>query len=464
MNSAIITIAAVAIAIALVSVILFQLSKGKSAKTSKKPQQKNRAAIIKSAMQKLAQNPQDINALASIAQLYYEEENWAKALSPYSTLASLAPSRPDKIDEYETSLRAGVCALKLNQPDAAMKSLITARNLRPSSAEANYNLGLLYFSQKDYEKAVQMLRVAVQSSPQNIQATKYLGIALQKTNHFTDALQMLRKALDVYPSDKELLFAVGECFYETGRQENALKVFLHLRADPTFGPQSALYSGIIHTQMEMNDKAAEDFEIGMKHQNVPQDIYLETRYRYAILLLKLQDIPHAMALLKEIQNVHPGYKDSTALISRYQELNNNRNLQTYLLAGQSEFILLCRKIVSQFYVGAKVKISEITAIDDYVDIVTEVDTAKWADIVIFRFFRTQNAIGELPIRDFYGKIKELKAGRGGCFTAGSFSEGAKRFIEGRPIDLFARDGLKRVLDRLSVGGKAPSAKASRKQK
>ena len=455
MNSTIFTVAAVAIAVVFVSAIILMLSKGKKpASAPKNAVRKDRASIIRSATQKLAQNPRDIQALTAIGDLYYEEENWQKAIGAYNTLLSLVSSNPGKIDEFQCNLRHGVCALKMGQPAIAMKSLVAARTSRPSSTEANYHLGMLYFEQKDYEKAAQMLRIAAQATPQNPQAIKYLGIALQRTSHFTEALQALRKVLDVYPGDKELLFAVGECFYETSRMDNALKVFVHLRADPVYGPRSALYAGMIHTQLEMYDKATEDFEIGLKHQNVPQDIYVELRYRYALLLIKMQDLVQATQLLKEIRKVQPGYKDTTALIQRYQELNNSRNLQVYLLANQNEFIMLCRKIVSQFYAGAKVKITDVSPVEDHVDILTEIDTTKWADTVIFRFFRAQNTLGEIPVRDLYGRIKELKAGRGVCFTGGTFSEGAKQFVEGRPIDLYGREGLKRLLDRIGLTRKA----------
>ena len=452
-----ITVAAVAVAVVLVSAILLQVTKGKKrAPAAPNAEQKNRASILKSATQKLAQNPRDIQALTTIGDLYYSEENWEKAFGAYNTLLSVAASQPDKVDAFQCNLRHGVCALNMDQPAVAMKSLTAARNLRPSSPEANYHLGMLYFTQKDYEKATPMLRIASQTTPPNTQAIKYLGIALQKTSHFTEAIQSLRKVLDAYPGDKELLFAIGECFYETDRMDNALKVFVRLRADPTYGPQSALNAGIIHTQLEMFDKAAEDFEIGLKHQNVPHDIFVETRYRYALLFVKTQDIARAVSLLKEVQNVHPGYKDTTALISRYQELNANRNLQTYLLAGQSEFIILCRQIVSQFYPGAKAKITDVTPVQDYVDIVAEVDTPKWADTVIFRFFRTQGAIGELPVRDLYGRIKELKAGQGNCFSSSAFSEGAKKFVEGRQINIYSGEALKRILNKVGLkrGAKA----------
>lgn len=450
MNSTI-TIVSVFLALALASLVLLLTTRRKDGNIDKKPLRKDRAAIIKSASQKLAQNPRDIQALSSIGDLYYEEQNWEKALGAYNSLINLIPTHPGTINEFECFLRYGVCAIKMKRFDEALKSLLSARKLNASNPELNYNLGYLFYLQKEYEKAVSPLRIALSSNPDNIQVRRCLGLVLQKLNHYRESLSMLHKVLESSPEDKEVLFSMAESFYETGSMEQALKIFVHLRADPVFGPQAALYSGIIHTQVEMNEKAVEDFEIGLRHQNVPASIAVELRYRYAQLLIKMQELSKATVLLKDIQKIKPGYKDVHSLISRYQELNQNRNLQVYLMSGQNDFTMLCRKIVSQFYKNAQVKVTDISVQGDYTDIVTDIDTPKWTDVVIFRFFRSQGTIGELALRDLYGKIKDLKAGKGICFSAGSFSDESKRFIEGRPIDLYNKDALKRILDNVDSG-------------
>ena len=182
-----------------------------------------------------------------------------------------------------------------------------------------------------------------------------------------------------------------------------------------------------------------------------KEINNELLYKMAVTLIKYQDIPRALGTLKDLQKITPGYKDVPALILRYQELNQNKNLQTYLMAVQSEFVSLCRKIVVQFYPGAKVKITDISVFADYTDIVSEIDTPKWSDIVIFRFFRSQGSVGELLLRDFHGRIKDLKAGKGICMSAGVFSDESRRFTEGRPIDLFDKDQLNRILNSVDSG-------------
>ena len=121
------------------------------------------------------------------------------------------------------------------------------------------------------------------------------------------------------------------------------------------------------------------------------------------------------------------------------------------MAVQSEFVSLCRKIVIQFFPGAKVKITDISVFADYTDILAEIDTPKWSDIVIFRFFRSQGAVGELLLRDFHGRIKDLKAGKGICLSAGTYTDESRKFTEGRPVDLYDKERLNRILNAVDTG-------------
>ncbi len=445
-----ITLVLVVIVSSLAILLLSFLGRKKERKGPKKEKRKDRATIIRDASKRLAANPRDPEGLQAMGNLHYQEQEWDKAYAAYEVLVNLAPSHP-KLDEFECSLRLGVSAIKTNRLQEAIKGFLLARKIKTDHFEVNYNLGYICYLQKDYEKAIPFLKQALILDTENVLAQRYMGFSLHKAHHYREALAYLKKAIDLQPDDKEALFAMAECLYESGATERALKIFSHLRPDPNLGPQSALYAGIIHSQTNQHDKAAVDFDIGLKHEGIPQDIANELRYKLAVTLIKSQDLSRAITVLKEIQKTTPGYKDTAALIVRYQELNQNKNLQVYLMAVQSEFITLCRKIVVQFFPGARVKITDIAVFADYSDIVAEIDTPKWSDIVIFRFFRSQGSVGELLLRDFHARIKDLKAGKGVCLSAGVYSEESRRFTEGRPIDLYDKDRLNKILNSVDTG-------------
>ncbi len=443
----IIFILSVFIIVTVVSILLI------STKTMKKSNagsnfSKNRVAALKAASKKLAQNPNDATALRTIGDIYYEEQNWEKSYNAYAPLINSMYTK-SSTEQFEISTRCGISALKTLRFTEAKKALLHAKTINPNHFDVNYNLGSIFYSQKEYEKAAPFLRKALVVQPDNSTAMEYFGYTMQHLRKYQDALQCLKKVLDVHPENKEVLFAMGECFYEIGSNEQALKIFTHLRLSPGIGPKAALYSGLIRVRSDQIDKAIEDFSIGLKHEDAPLETVNELRYNLANAFIKAQDLQKGLIQLREIQAKSPAYKDVASLIVRYQELNQNKNLHIYLIAGQSEFVGLCRKIVSKFFSRAKVKIVDITVLATHTDIVAEIDTPKWSDLVIFRFFRSQTSVGELLLRDFHGRVKEMKAGKGICMTAGVFTEEARHFCDGRPLDLFDKPRLNKVLNAIS---------------
>ena len=205
---------------------------------------KNKAAVIREATKRLAQNPNDSTALLMVGDIYFQDQDWEKAYASYAPLLDQMGGRIPS-EQFEISLRYGISALKTDRFVEAKKGLLLAKNINPNHFEINYNLGYIYYIQKEYEKAVPFLRKALLGQPDNVMALKYLGYTLQSLRKYQEALPSLKKVLDVQPDNKEALFAMGECFYEVGSNDQALKIFTHLRVSPEVGPRAALYAGLI---------------------------------------------------------------------------------------------------------------------------------------------------------------------------------------------------------------------------
>jgi tetratricopeptide (TPR) repeat protein len=427
---------------------------GRPGRTDKKLASRDRGQILKEANRRLAANPRDHAALAALGALAWEEQDWERALKAYSTLAESGAGSAD-VDEFQANARYGIAALRLSRPDDAYRGLMVARTFKQDDFDVDYNLGVIEYQKKAYEKAVSLLRQAASLNPEHPQAFRYLGHALFKIKAYKESLSALRKAIDLEPDDKETLFTAAECYYELGNLEQALKIFTHLRADPAMGPSAALFAGTIHLNQRLYDRAIADFEIGLRHQDAKIDTVLELKYRLSAAFLRTQDIGKAVSLLAEIQAAYPNFKDVPSLLAKYRELNSNRNLQVYLIGTASEFVTLCRRITLLFFPKAKVKITDISVqANDWADILAEVETSKWSDIILFRFIRSQGTVGELAVRDFHARVKDLKAGKGYCITAGVFSDEAKRFVEARLIDLIEKQTLMGVLNTIDTRAKS----------
>ena len=402
------------VAIALVGAIVFLiLTRSKSGAISKSGKNsRDKDAIIRDANKRLAQNPNNPQALFAMGAVYFEDENWDKAMKTYMNLADIiGAGQIAGIDKFEVYLRYGLSAQKLNMIDHALKAFSMAKTFRQDNFEVNYALGVLEFDRNNYEKAVQMLQHARTQDPDSPAVLRYLGHALFRLKKPKDAMNFIRKAIDIAPEDKESLYTLAECYHEANQSEQALRIYGHLRADPAMGPQACLNAGNIHLGFKRSEAAIQSFEIGLKHQNIKADIYAELRYRLATTHISENQIGKAIPVLKSLKADNPSYKDVNVLLAKYQELNANKNLQIFLLAPSADFIALCRRMVLTYFPKAKVKITNISVNkNEWVDILAEVDTPKWSDLIMFRFIRTQRAIGELIVRDLHSQLKEVKAG------------------------------------------------------
>ncbi|MDR2101181.1 MAG: tetratricopeptide repeat protein [Treponema sp.] len=422
---------------------------------------KGEGAALKEANKRLAQNPRDPEALAVMGDRYFRQGAWDQAFKTYQALLE-SPGSNSGVDEFEANKRFGLAAMKLGFNDEAYRGLFAAHAKKSDDFECNFNLGALEFQRKNYDKAIYLLQNARRIDPEHPPTLRYLGHAFFKNKKYKEAMAFIRKAIDLAPDDKESIYTLGECYYDANQTEQALKIFSHLRPDPVMGPSASLISGTINMEMRQYDQAVEDFEIGLKHANIKPETMLDLKYRLATVYLKKNEIPKALACLKDIQMQNPAYKDVSILIGKYGELNANKNLQIFLMAPSADFVALCRKIVMGYYQRAKVKITNISVNkNEWADILAEVDTPKWSDVVMFRFIRTQGAIGELIVRDFHSHLKEVKAGKGLCITVGNFSEEAKRYTEARLIDLIEKDRLLAMLNSVDARPAAAQARAKK---
>ena len=409
--------------------------------------QKARRFIIRECSKKLAHDPRNVQALTTLGDLYYDEQNWDKAFPLYNLLFDLIPTHVE-IDAGKTAARQGISAFHIERFEDAERGLLAACKFEPDNFDANFYLGRLMYQKNEYEKAVLCLRKARSINPESTETDEPLGLSYFKSQHYRESIPFLRRVLDEDPTDKDALFAIATAMDKTGYGDKALKVFMHLRPDPQYGAQSCLSAGLIHEHANQYQLAQQDYEIGLKLENVPLDLVTMLRYRLANAHLAQKNIGKALTYLKEIQDTVPGYKDVPALIQRYQELNTNANLQTYIMSPTADFVALCRRFVTSYYSDATVKIEDAAVTQEFVEILCTVDTPRWEDSELFRFYRSTGAIGELYVREFHSKLRDIKCDKGFCITAGAFTEGAHKFSEGRPIDLIEKDRLVSMLKKL----------------
>ena len=443
---------AVIVALLLVSIIVgVKNIKRKEDKkdVSQKIQKKGKSAVLKEAEKKLAHDPHNVPSLELIGDIYYSEKNWEKVWGVYKTLYDISTAHPE-IDIVKCALRMGIAAFGLDKNEDAVSALMLCIKKDPNNFDCNLFLGKALMKANTFDKAVFCFKKCKVLQPENSEVNSLLGTALFKSQKYRDCLPFLKRVLDENPGNKEILFDMAVAMTECGMGDKALKVFMHLRPDPEFGPQACLEAGKMHERVKDFASAVKDYEIAMRLPSVPDQIMLQIKYRLANTCIAMNDISKALTLLRQIQAAKQGYKDVDALVTRYAELNQNKNLQTYLMSGTSDFVALCRKFIATYYKDAFVKVEDVQVASESVEIVCEVETSKWEAKQMFRFYRTQNVIGDINVRDFHSKLRDTKCDNGVCISIGGFSDSAHKYIDGRPVDLIEKDELVKILKRINM--------------
>ena len=410
--------------------------------------EKDQKTLLSEANKRLASNPKDRGALKIIADVHYDMGNYDKAMKTYRLLLDSA-ALDSSLDDFEINLNYGLSCMHCKSHKEAYKALAFAREKHPDRFEINASLGKLEYLRKAYEKSLLFLKKAIAVQPDHEESLKYYGQALFKLKKYREAQSYLKQRITSHPEDKEAVFALACCYYELNQHDLALKFYTHLRADPLWGPNSALYAGTIYQKRNEHPKAATDYGIGLRHETIQPAIHQELLYRQANAFNHMGDLTSALESLNTLSSLNPGYKDTDNLIKQYSELNRNKKLRLYLRASISDFNTLCRQLTNIIIPDAKIKVMDIkVAQNNYVDMLTEVRARKWEDIILFRFGRTEGNLGELSVRELYARMKEVHAGRGFYLSPGSFSTESTNFVEARLIDLIDKSQLVKLLGRL----------------
>ncbi len=440
---------------ALVLVILMGIKgspKGKKEKgVSDKIQKKGKSSIIREAEKKLSHDPKHVPSLELLGKIYYEEKNWDKVYGIYKTLFELSTTQIG-INRAFVTLYYGIACFELDKIDESLNVLMSAMKQEPESFDANFYLGKALYKKGGFDKAIVCFRKAKLIKPENVEVMEFIALCFYQMKKYKEALPFLKRVLDDKPDDKQLLFFAAISMTECGMGDKALKIFMHLRPNAQFGAQSCLEAGKMHERVKDFQTAIQDYSIALKLENVNEQTELQIRYRLANTYLAINDISKALDHLRFIQSKKSGYKDVDALVMRYQELRQNKNLQTYLMAGTSDFVALCRKLISIYHSEGFVKIEDVSVASETVEIICHVESPKWTAKEIFRFYRNQNSMGDIYVREFHTKLRDTKCDLGLCVTMGSFSDSAHKYIEGRPIDLIEKDQLTKLLKKINLLG------------
>jgi tetratricopeptide (TPR) repeat protein len=159
----------------------------------------------------------------------------------------------------------GMAYYRNNQPEKALKALVTASQLDANDAEIRFNLGTVRRQMRDYPGAVADLEVAVRLKPDDAQYANNLGVAYRFANRYDDAAKAFQKAIALSPDDASFHFNLAVVYRrQTAKNPDVIpQAIAEYEKATSLDPTSAdgwWDLGLMYKADHQNDKAIAAFQ------------------------------------------------------------------------------------------------------------------------------------------------------------------------------------------------------------
>ncbi|HXX54049.1 MAG TPA: tetratricopeptide repeat protein [Thermodesulfovibrionales bacterium] len=140
-------------------------------------------AVFDEVRQELQKNPDDVDALFHLADLYERNGQYAEAIETYKHLTKIKPNAG------YVYFKMGTAYDRLNRPEEAIQAFKKSVHYMPNHAVAYNNMGIAYGRLNKYQEEIAALKKAVQLRPSYSSARYNLGVTYLKIGNKKAALQ-----------------------------------------------------------------------------------------------------------------------------------------------------------------------------------------------------------------------------------------------------------------------------------
>lgn len=452
----IIIILVVVIFIAMIfTFILTRKKKKKIEKKLKEIDKESKLLAIDDLRKIIKKDPYNFVARDKLADLLINNQSYLSAIKEYLIILDHSQGN-DEIKETIYSNKIANVYLMIENYDEAKKYFLVTKSKDDLNVEANIKLGDLEMLNNNFDKADFYYNLAYKIEPENFELMKKYGICNFKMNNFKDANEKLIKYLQGNKNDEETLFYFAYSHYQLNNFDEAIKNFMELRMSETYSAEALYILGSIRLNQRKYTQAIEDFNNCLIKGNFnDMNKVADINYLIAECYFKDNEILKATEFWQKVYEINPNYKDVKVKLDNYSDITSNYMLEMYLIGSVNQFVKIC-KMIAQYYINhfssfkGKIEFLEInTSTEGSMEILAEVTSGNFIELNLFVFLRSATTIGDMTIREHYNTLKEKKADKGICVTAGNFSESVKVFVESRMIKLIDRDQLVDILEKIN---------------
>ncbi len=171
-------------------------------------ERKNYAKAVEYFTQMMVLEPDNVDTMLKIAEVYSAEKKWDEAL--------IWTQKAAADEDYAGAAYqcAGDIYLGKNEYDEAIAAYNKALGYGPENKDALCGLGRAYAFKKNYITAKETLHKALELDKENADVLYYLGLCWQEENDFYRAMDFYTKALRIQPGFPEVYNNIGKLYYD----------------------------------------------------------------------------------------------------------------------------------------------------------------------------------------------------------------------------------------------------------
>ncbi len=402
---------------------------------------------IKIAKQIISKDPKNYLAHYYLGKAYIKDNRPELAIIEYKTVDENALFG-EGIDEVQFRKEYAKLLLKYNQQNEALKNFLLLTKQSPNDPDNYYQAGLIYEQQNRYDIALGLMQKCAILDKKHAKAHAEIGLMFYRTKKFNEAKKEIDIALKLSPDTYSSYYYLGKIYKDAKDIGSALKAFEKAQRDPDTKQKAIIEHGACYLVANKLDSAIIDFQRAIElDKNNTQQETLYARYFLGNCYEKIRKIDKAIEQWEEIYKQNKGFRDVSAKLSEYKDLQNNDSLKDYLTCNNEDFSEICKNAVSKV-MNLQVLTCEITKMGCQITAVNKSDESWLAirkQVIFVIFYRDPDTVTEQQVQQVLDFMKSQNCTKGFIFSSSGFNTPAKRYAENRPVELIEKQKLEAIL-------------------
>lgn len=452
-----ITIAIIAILLVVMAMLAFVVIKSvaqpkKLESINKLIKQQKYAAAERIAKSIIAKDSRDYEAHYYLGKAYLADKKNELALMEYKLVAQNAIFGKE-IPEAEFRHQLASLYMKFNQTDDALKEFLLLTKLEPTNAENYYNCGKLYDQQNRADMALGFYQKAIKFNKKHVKAHAAMGLTLFRSKQFSEAKKEIDTAIQLSPETYSSYYYLGKIYKESKDYSAAVKAFEKALRDPEFKQRALLERGSCYMMVGAVDNALSEFQSAVKaskDENSAESLY--AHYFLAACYEKTRKIDKAIEQWQIIYQHNHSFRDVSAKLSEYKDLESNDSLKEFLTCSNAEFVEICKKAAMTGFSMDSQKTEEKKWGVQMIAIEKKKD--DWMNVrkqlFLLNFYRDTEPIEDTEIRRVLDLSKQMNCSKAYVITSAGFTSSATGYAENRPIELVGKEKLESILAKAGI--------------